>query len=145
MHTPPYLFFLTLIFVICLWAFCGVCFTISYKVRGKEFHVGIIDEGCFGNPRIFKENMLPVWLMKGRVIMGISSPKGKSNYFAKLFFAKYPNTPRSIFNTLIFDGACKRCKEEGKLLYIYNRKKVFVILHYHHAQPTYGFRQRRYL
>lgn len=52
--------------------------------------------------------------MKGRVIVGISSPKGKSNYFAKLFFAKYPGTERPIFNTLIFDGACNKCKEEGK-------------------------------
>lgn len=90
------------------------CLTSLHTVRGKEFDVGIIDEGCFGNPRILKENMLPVWLMRGRVIIGISSPKGKNNYFAKLFFATYPDTKEPIFNTLVFTGACQKCTDNKK-------------------------------
>lgn len=58
--------------------------------------------------------MFPVWLMQGRVIIGISSPKGKNNHFAKLFDAKDPENGDEIFNTLVFQGACKKCKERGK-------------------------------
>jgi hypothetical protein len=63
---------------------------------------------------VFKENILPVWMMKGRVMLAISSPKGKSNYFSRLFFAKYPGTNQNIFNSFIYDGACARCKEAGR-------------------------------
>lgn len=51
--------------------------------------------------------------MRGRVIIGISSPKGKSNYFAKLFFSTYPDTKEPVFNTLIFTGSCKKCTDSG--------------------------------
>lgn len=58
--------------------------------------------------------MLPVWLMRGRVIIGISSPKGRNNFFAKLFFSKYPDTKEAIFNTLVFTGSCAKCTSSGK-------------------------------
>lgn len=53
-------------------------------------------------------------MMKGRVIVGISSPRGKTNHFSKLFFARYPDTGLPVFNTLIFEGCCKKCKDTGK-------------------------------
>lgn len=77
--------------------------------------MAVLDEGAFAHPNIIKTNMLPVWLMRGKVIVGISSPAGRNSFFSKLFYATIPSTNRRVFNGYIYEGFCEDCKEKNKM------------------------------
>ena len=63
------------------------------NIRGLTVDYGILDEAAFMKEDAWKEAIKPVFLVKGKKVLFISTPKGK-NWFHELFqLAKSPDYP----------------------------------------------------
>jgi len=60
--------------------------------------------------KLLTEVILPVYVMQNCVLICISSPQGKNNFYSKLFFQTHPETGEDLFNKFAFEAVCSRCK-----------------------------------
>lgn len=54
---------------------------------------------------MFNETILPIWGMKGKVLVTISSPRGRGNFYTKLF-----SKGLKSINSYEYFGCCDKCK-----------------------------------
>ena len=69
------------------------------NIRGMTVQYGILDESSFMKEDAWKEAIRPVFMVKGKKVLFISTPKGK-NWFYELFqLAKSPDYPQYVSYT----------------------------------------------
>ena len=63
------------------------------NIRGMTVDYGILDEAAFMKEDAWKEAIRPVFMVKGKKVLFISTPKGKSWFYELFQLAKAPDYP----------------------------------------------------
>ena len=64
------------------------------NIRGMTVDYGILDEAAFMKEDAWKEAIRPVFMVRGKKVLFISTPKGKSWFYELFQLAKSPDYPK---------------------------------------------------
>jgi hypothetical protein len=82
-------------------------------LRGLSAHIVILEEAAFIKPECFFQVAVPLLLVAGTVLIGISTPSDEDNYFSELMQLK-DHLGRDLFLNIFVGLMCASCQKRGK-------------------------------
>lgn len=86
------------------------------NARGFSSNFIIVDEGAFVKEGPFFNTILPVWRNDDAVLVALSSPKDKNNFFSRLSKMENKNG-ESVCLTIRTELACNDCKKNPETMH----------------------------
>ncbi len=81
--------------------------------RGTTANIVVMEEAGFVKAEVVQYSMVPLMGVKHTVMLAISTPSDKDNYFATLFNMTFPDTGERVFKCIPIGLACESCRKRN--------------------------------